>query len=202
MISPSLPQKTQIKDRFIDLNDFHPDTSIPEKYLFPKSENIKVLHSFYDVNRSDSGKNVKGSYYVFSAVEKLRSEGFNVEYFYVNNIHARNMKFIQLQADIVVDQLIYGWWGSTSIECMSLGKPVICYLNADLKREFLKVFPEYKSLPIVEADKNTVYLALKKLVLDAKLRTDIGNKSRIFAENHFDAKKNSKLFSELLISLS
>ena len=201
MISPSLPKKTQIKDRFIDLNEFHPDTQIPNEFLLPKSQTVRVLHSFFDSNRSDPLKNVKGSPYIYAAIEKLRSEGIDVEYIYVNNVEAVNMKFIQLQADIVIDQLIYGWWGSTSIECMALGKPVICYLNKDLKCEFFKAFPEYTSLPIFEADKETIYLSLKKLVLDPKLRLHIGKQSRYFSEKHFNAKINSKLFSELLMTL-
>ncbi len=111
------------------------------------------------------------------------------------------MKYYQAQCDIAVDQLIYGWWGSTSIECMALGKPVVCYLNPELKNEFFKSFTEYKSLPIIEADINSIYHVLKKLVSDAEYRKKAGEESRRFSEKHFDARINSKLFSNLLISL-
>ena len=37
------------------------------------------------------------------------------------------MRYYQVQADIIVEQLIYGWWGSTAIEGM-LGKPVTVIL--------------------------------------------------------------------------
>ena len=54
------------------------------------------------------------------------------------------MRFYQAQADIVVDQLIYGHWGSTAVECMALGKPVVCYLDKRWKENFMDNYPEYK----------------------------------------------------------
>ena len=62
------------------------------------------------------------------------------------------MKYYQVQADIVVEQLIYGWWGSTGVETMSLGKPVICYLRESQMKEFNNNYPEIKSIPIVKAN--------------------------------------------------
>ena len=80
------------------------------------------------------------------------------------------MLYYQLQADIVVEQLIYGWWGSTGIETMALGKPVVCYLRSEWKENFLNHFKEYSSLPIVEADTSTIYEVLKKLTIDDDYR--------------------------------
>ena len=111
------------------------------------------------------------------------------------------MRFYQAQADIVVEQLIYGWYGSTFVETSALGKPVICYLRPSWKKFFLKTFPEYDSLPIVEADTKTIYKSLKKLVEDADLRFQIGLDSRRFAEKHFNPEKNTKNLIKVLMGI-
>ena len=33
--------------------------------------------------------------------------------------------------DIIVDQLLAGWYGGFAVEAMALGKPVIAYLRAE-----------------------------------------------------------------------
>ena len=108
------------------------------------------------------------------------------------------MRFYQAQADIVVEQLIYGSWGSTGVETMALGKPVVCYLRPSWKAMFLSSFPEYDDLPIIEADTNTIYDELKKLVVDKDLRQQKGEASRRFAEAHFDPEKNTREFIKKL----
>ena len=121
-----------------------------------------------------------------SAVERLKTEGYPVEYFFVNNKPSNQMRFYQAQADIVVEQLIYGWWGSTFVEASALGKPVVCYLRPSWKEFFFKVFPEYNDLPIVEANVENIYQVLKKLITDEAYRLKKGNDARRFAEQHFD----------------
>jgi glycosyltransferase involved in cell wall biosynthesis len=81
---------------------------------------------------------------------------------------------------------------------MALGKPVVCYLRPSWKESFLETFPEYDSLPIIEADTGTIYDALKKLVEDADYRRRKGEESRRFAEAHFDPVRNARAFAELL----
>jgi glycosyltransferase involved in cell wall biosynthesis len=201
MPSRSLPQKRQIKFLSLDLDAFRPDLEVPAAMRLPSNGRIRILHSFVDEGRAVPGKNVKGSPFILDAINRLKREGFSVDYFYLNKVPSRLMRMHQVQADIVVEQLIYGWWGSTAIECMGLGKPVVCYINASLKQEFLKVFPEYDGLPIIEANTDSIYATLKELVESPELRARKGRESRQFAERHFDVKKNAPAFAELLLSL-
>ena len=41
----------------------------------------------------------------------------------------KDVRFIQVQADIVVDQLNYGRYGAQAREGMMLGRPTVCYIN-------------------------------------------------------------------------
>lgn len=196
-------QMTHMKYKSIDLNLWHPNLITPPERQLSASDKIRILHSTYlgKSGRNWQDRNIKGSPFVLAAIERLKREGHPVEYFFMEDKPSKHMRFYQAQADIVVEQLIYGWWGSTGVETMALGKPVICYLRPSWKTFFLKTFPEYDSLPIVEADTNTIYEVLKKLVTDADYRRRKGEESRRFAEAHFDSEKNAKALAKLLEAL-
>lgn len=192
---------THFKYKAIDLDLWHPNLDIPKQFKLPATENLRILHSFFKQNRENDGLNIKGSPFVLDAIDRLKQEGHKVEYMYITDVPSKHMRYYQVQADIVVEQLIYGWWGSTFVETSSLGKPVICYLRPAWKKFFFKTFPEYDEIPIVEANTNNIYNILKKLVTDHEYRSEMGKKSRRFAEQHFDSKKNAQAMANLLLKL-
>jgi hypothetical protein len=151
--------------------------------------------------RNWKGRNIKGSPYVHEAIEKLREEGHSVEYYFVKDKPSSQMRFYQAQADIIVEQLIYGWWGSTFVETSALGEPVVCYLRSLWKDYFFKTFSEYNELPIIEANTETIYQALKKLVIDEEFRQRKALESQLFAEAHFDLARNTRNFIKQLEAL-
>lgn len=192
-----------IKYKSIDLDLWSPSIIVPPQHRLPRTPKIRILHSAYLKNsdRSRGGRNIKGSPFVLDAIERLTAEGHAVTYTYIEGKASNEMRFYQAQADIVVEQLIYGWWGSTGVETMALGKPVVCYIRPSWKATFLETFPEHRDLPIVEADTKTIYDVLKKLVTDPAYREQKGVESRKFAEAHFNAAQNAQLFAKELCSL-
>lgn len=190
------------KYKAIDLDLWSPALEVPPEHRLPPTSNLRILHSAYlkGSNRAWQGRNIKGSPYVLDAIERLRAEGHLVEYMYIEDKSSSQMRFYQAQADIVVEQLIYGWWGSTGVETMALGKPVVCYIRPAWKVFFLQTFPEYTNLPIVEADTRSIYDVLKRLVTDPEFRVRKGEESRRFAEMHFDPAHNAKGFAAILES--
>jgi|GEM_PF-1442885 len=200
--SKEMPEKFY-KYKVIDLNLWKPDMDIPLEHLLPPTHNLRILHSAYldKSGRTWKGRNIKGSPYVLAAIEQLKSEGHAVDYMYISDKPSNQMRFYQAQADIVVEQLIYGWWGSTGVETMALGKPVVCYIRPSWKELFLSLYKEHEDIPIVEADTQTVYESLKRLVVDADYRKQKGMESRLFAERHFNPKENTKSLIQILEKL-
>jgi len=194
---------THMKYKSIDLDLWSPDIVIPKNHRLPSTRKIRILHSAYLENsgRNWKGRNIKGSPSVLKAIERLQNEGHLVEYFFIKDKPSYQMRFYQAQADIVVEQLIYGWWGSTFVETSALGKPVVCYLRPSWKEFFLRRFPEYSSLPLIESDTSRIYEVLRKLVTDENYRKRKGRESRQFAEKHFDPIVNTKLLIKNLSSL-
>jgi hypothetical protein len=57
---------------------------------------------FGDERRAFQGGDIKGTRYVIEAVERLKSEGFQVELMMFDRVPSRDYIYIQAQADIVV----------------------------------------------------------------------------------------------------
>ena len=191
------------KFKSIDLNLWSQKILVSKKFLLPETKKIRILHSHFlnESERNFNGKNIKGTPFIEAAISKLQNEGFAIEKIILENIPSNEIRFYQIQADIVIDQIIYGHWGSTATESMALGKPVICYMNPVWKKNFLKNFPEYDDLPIVEANTSTIYKVLKELIENSELRKQIGMRSRNFIERHYDPEKNAKILIEQLSAL-
>lgn len=190
-----------IKWKSINLELWSPELTVPPDEILPPTNAVRILHSFSSNGRSFEGRNIKGSPFVKKAVDRLISEGYDVELLYLTDVPSNKMRFYQVQADIIVEQLHYGWWGSTGVEAMALGKPVVCYLRQSWKEHFFDNFPNYTSLPIVEANVNDIYSVLKSLVLNPQLRREAGKNSRAFAIQHFDPAINAREFEELLLDI-
>jgi hypothetical protein len=193
--------ESRIRYKSFDLEVFSPSMQIPNNHLWLKSSSIRVLHSTALEGRSVVSRNIKGSEFVVSAVESLARSGLDVELIQISGVTSREMRFHQVQADIVVDQLIYGGYGSTALECLALGKPVVCYIRESWKQFLTSHFPEWDWCPIISATPLTVEAELRKLVENDELRTQIGIESRRFAEQFLDVKKNVLEFEHLLLNL-
>ena len=194
-------KETRIRYKSFDLSLYKPDLVIPSSHMWQPSEDVRILHSHSLDGRLLGGKNIKGTPFVIDAVEKLRTEGVQVSLVNLSGIASREMRFHQVQADIIVDQLIYGGYGSTALEALALGKPVICYIRPAWKQFLSSHYLEWENCPIVSATPETVYEELRKLVIDEEYRTRIGRESRRFAEKFLDVKKNVVEFEAMLLSL-
>ena len=71
------------------------------------------------------------------------------------------MKFIQSQADIIVDQLNYGRFGATAREGLALGKPVVTNCNPS-QRDGSSLM-SLTNAPVIHATEETIFEVLKSL---------------------------------------
>jgi hypothetical protein len=174
----------------IDLDLFRPDITVPPEWKLSNSKTLRILHATALKGRSWNQRNIKGTPFVIEAVQRLKDEGFPIELISPQGVPSPQMRFLQVQADIIVDQLIYGSWGSTTIEALALGKPTICYLRPAWKNYFLSCYPEYSDLPIINSSPETFYADLRRLLDNKQLREDLSKRSREFAELHFNAERS------------
>lgn len=167
----------------IDDSLWTPNLPIPKRIeKFERDEGeILILHAVGGIkNRDGGGRNIKGTPAVLDAVERLQSEGYKVRLIFKTGVPSRDMRYYQIQADIVVDQLNYGRYGATARECMALGLPTITKIDPKQPHD-LPPSPSLNECPLVNANEDTVYEVLKDLIDNPEKREEIGRKSREYA---------------------
>lgn len=186
---PQINNYKKMRWKSFDLEVYNSNILILPKFQLAKSNSFRILHSTSLEIRSFNGKNIKGSEFIEAAVMKLRNEGYDCELIRLKNIDSKYMRFYQAQADLVIDQLIYGHWGSSALEGIALGKPVVCYLSKDMKDEYLKTF-KVDQLPIIEANTENIYEIIKSLLENPQIVAEYSNLSMDFAKKYLDVKIN------------
>ncbi|MFD2264567.1 glycosyltransferase [Lacibacterium aquatile] len=136
-----------------------------------RRERPKIAHA-------PTRRGFKGTEVIISAVEALQAKGLQFDFDIIEGV--ANSEALQriADADIVIDQLLTGWYGVLAVEAMALGKPVISYIRSDI---------DDPSIPIVNANPNTLEQQLEKLLVDADLRAEIGARARAYVESYHDA---------------
>lgn len=137
------------------------------------------------VVHAPSNRSAKGTQQIIDAIARLKSEGIQCELKLVENTSNTEAMSIYKKADLIVDQLLAGWYGGFAVETMALGKPVICYIRT----EDLKFVPAQmaEDLPLINAKPDSIYSVLKEWLSVRK--SDLphrGGMSREFVEKWHD----------------
>lgn len=165
---------------------WRPDLEIPPRYRLPPLARggVRLYHAVGHITqrtRSD-GANVKSTHVYQPLIERLRAEGLEIELLSPTGLPNREVRFLQVQSDIVLDMLTFGWFGATAREAMMLGKPVVCFIRPEWLESLREEIPEYADeLPVVSATPATIEGVLRELIADPQRRGDIGRRSRAFA---------------------
>lgn len=148
---------------------------------FPSIHNNRPL-----VIHSPSAKIAKGSNYIIPIIEELQKE-HTFDFIMLNNMPRSEVLDIMQKADIFIDQIIGGSYGMATMEAMSYGKPVMCYIMPEVFDAGLS-----RNCPIVNTNPDNLKEKLIELLQNPHLRHDLGKKSRAFAEEFHDADKIAK----------
>lgn len=149
-------------------------------YPDPSSKEITIVHA-------PSNRKNKGTAYILEAIEQMKKKYNNINFVMLENMPQKKAIEYYETADIILDQVICGFYGVLSLEAMALGKPVITYVTDYLKERLPK------ELPIVSASPETIVNKLDNLISDGEMRNSIGIESRQYVEKYHDCKKNSQL---------
>jgi glycosyltransferase involved in cell wall biosynthesis len=167
----------------VDLDSWQPPTGFDWYHQGP----VKILHA-------PTNREIKGTDTIIKAVESLQAEGQNVELVLVENIPHKQVRQLYESADLLVDQILVGWYGGLAVELMALGKPVIAYIRQDDLQFIPKEMKE--ELPVISADSATLTNILRELVQNTEMRRKIGQQSRAFVEKWHHPKVVSKMTTD------
>lgn len=176
-VDKSLFTKIHLLYQRINLKDIQP------KYPSVNNNRPVIIHS-------PSAKIAKGSNIIIPLIESLKQD-YDFEFVLLHNLSRDEVLKKMEEADIFLDQIIYGSYGMAALEAMSFGKPVVCYIMLEVFEAGLS-----KECPIVNASPDNLKEQLIKLIANPQLRHEIGIKSRKFAEKFHDVEKiSSQLLS-------
>lgn len=164
---------------FVENSIFIPLAIDLDEYQFcPKkvyTDELKIMHA-------PTSRENKGTEFINKAILKLKEEGYPIEYMLCENMSHKELKLKYIECDIFIDQVL-GGYGTAAIEAMATGRPTISYLRDVHFNE--KTFPD--GVPIIVANKDSIYEVLKNLITNKEILFDIGVESRKFVENNHDA---------------
>ncbi len=190
----------------LDPEVWRPDLPVPATFMLPaKPGQVRLYHAVgnFDTRTDKSGINIKSTHIYVPLVRRLQSEGIDVDFVFFSNVPNIDLRYYQVQADVFLDMLTFGFFGATAREAMMLGKPVVCYLRPSWLESIRQELPGYvEELPVVSATPSTAYETVRALVLDPDLRRRIGEKSRQFAlkwhSSEAGKRRLNRIYSELL----
>ena len=113
---------------------------------------IRIVHA-------PSDPAIKGTGMILATIEKLK-KNHPVEVLLVQGLPHKEALKIYQAADLVIDQVLAGWYGGLAVEVMAMGKPVIAYI----RDEDLAVIPEAmrRELPVLSATPATLPAVLTR----------------------------------------
>jgi hypothetical protein len=190
----------------LDSKLWHPDIAIPKKYQLPALNHgsIRLYHAVgnRNIRTKGSGVNIKSSHVYLPLIDKLRTKGMQIELINPTDIPNKEVIFLQVQSDIFLDMLTYGWFGATAREAMMLGKPVICFIRPEWLESVREEIPDYaKDLPIISATPHTVKDILCDLIINPEKRKEIGQRSREFAVKWHSMKAAGRRLDQIYSAL-
>jgi hypothetical protein len=119
------------------------------------------------IGHAPTNRLIKGTRFVLDAVARLAAEFPKVELRLIERRPWSELPAFYAGCDIVVDQLLMGWYSLVAIEAMAAG----CAVALHVREDFRERAPD---LPIVDATPDTVHGVLRELVRDPARRAALG----------------------------
>lgn len=178
----------------IYVNDAEINSYVPEGIVVPRALDPQSLDRFKVpskpsgstpllITHAPSKRAIKGTDEIIQVMNRLKKKGLPFEFQLVENKPHQEAMSLYSRSDIIIDQMRIGWYGVLSVEAMALGKPVVCYIRQDLKKELPS------PLPLVASDLDTLESDLEKLILDNELRSETSKRAQQFFSDTHDAHK-------------
>lgn len=156
---------------------------------------LKVLHA-------PNHRALKGSSFVIAAVDELKKEGLDIEITLLEQRPNAEVLTAIADADVVVDQIVIGWYAMFALESMALSTACVCYIDPQLETLYTRTgLLEPGAMPLISATPETIKETLRGLYFDRSRLTASAAKGRAYVEKHHSLEAIGKLFHGIQSSL-
>lgn len=136
---------------------------------------IRIIHA-------PSNEDYKGSKYIYAAIENLKKT-YKVEFITLQNLSKKELIQEILKCDLLIDQMLVGFYGILTVEAMLLEKPVVCYIRDDI---FSKI---KRDCPIYNANPDNLEKVLDEILQNPSQLISRGEQSRNYALTYHSPNK-------------
>ncbi len=159
----------------------------------PSGHALRVAHA-------PTARGGKGTRFVLAAVRRLQDDGVAIELDLIEGVSHEQARARLGRADVVVDQLLLGWYGGISVEAMALGRAVVCFIDP---ADRALVDPGMASdLPIAEATRDSLANVLREMATDPGVASELGDRGPAFVRRWHDplevARRMERDYREML----
>lgn len=184
----------------IDTEALNPEALNPEALQPAASEALyrpgcgrplRLLHA-------PNHRGLKGSQQIIAAVETLRAEGLPLELELIERRPNAEVLAGIARADLVLDQMIIGWYAMFALEAMALGRPVACYLRPDLVDLYINAgLVERAELPFVDIQPQSIEAVLRAVLAGDIDLAERAAKARAYVVKHHSLSAVGRVFAEV-----
>ncbi len=179
----------------IDIPDIHPIAVDTQSEADLGVRPIRILHA-------PNHKKIKGTKFVLNAIRELQEEGYDIDFVLVEKRPNAEVRQIIQTVDLVIDQLIIGWYAMFAIEAMASGKPVVCYLRDDLIDLYtINGLIEPDEIPIINSNPLKIKDDIRYWIKNRSNLRDVGRKSREYVVKHHSLDYVGGIFDNVNYSL-
>lgn len=175
----------------IDANHFQNEckkAAISSRSNFFKTDKIKVLHAPSNVQLKGSDaidRVLKNILKTNDHIEYLNTKHLNRETGTVYTVSRYELFQLYQEADIVIDQMVIGWYGLQSVEALLAGCQVICYIDEDLKKHL------YPNCPIISANILELESVISEIAIQLKDKKKVSFRNQVEWVNKYHTIENN-----------
>ena len=142
------------------------------------------------VGHAPTDRRAKGTSLILAAIEELRGRGLEFEFRLIEGHHHLQSREYIGELDILIDQLLVGWFGGVAVEAMEAGTIVMAYLrDSDIERSPF----EAHELPIKRTTAETFTEDLEQLIRMSPADLAIlSDKSNSFVRQAFNPERTAR----------
>ncbi len=155
---------------------------------------VKIMHS-------PNHRGVKGTEFLIKAIEELQAEGLVIELVLLEKVQNDKIKKLMQQVDIFAEQFIGIGYALSGIEAMSSGLPVLSNLDNDSITKMFRRYSFLNECPILSTTPETLKDNLRLLITNPKLRKELGELGRKYAEKYHSYKMAQHMFTHIFRKL-
>lgn len=144
-------------------------------------------------------RGVKGTEFLVDAIERLKSEGVQVELLLIEGRQNDEVRtLLQTEIDILVENLNMTGYGLTGLEGMACSLPVISNFENDATLTHFRRWSFLSECPVVSGCPENIYIVLKTLIARPELRETLGEAGRAYVEKYHSFDAAHFLFSRVI----